>query len=64
MKAETLLAKLNELRKDAEGDPTDAEWLALHHAFCFISYKMSEFQAYLDEVARNPGKHGSQDDEH
>ena len=52
MKAEPLLAKLNELRHEAEGDKTDLEWLALHHAFCFISYKMGEFQKYLDEVAQ------------
>jgi len=51
MKAEVLLAKLNELRKDAQGDPEDLEYLALHHAFCFISYKMGDFQKYLDEVA-------------
>jgi hypothetical protein len=51
MKAEPLLAKLNELRKDAQGDPNDPEWLTLHHAFCFISYQMGEFQKYLDEVA-------------
>ncbi len=51
MRAETLLAKLNELRKDAEGDPQDLEWLALHHAFCFVSYKMGDFQKYLDEHA-------------
>lgn len=51
MKAETVLAKLNELRKDLEEDPEDLEWFALHHAFCFISYKMGEFQKYLDEVA-------------
>lgn len=51
MKAEPLLAKLNELRHEAEDDKTDVEYLALHHAFCFISYKMSEFQKYLDEVA-------------
>ncbi|MCK6483496.1 MAG: hypothetical protein HUU22_13140 [Phycisphaerae bacterium] len=50
MKAETLLAKLNELRKDASGDETDLEWLALHHAFCFISYKIGDFQKYLDEA--------------
>lgn len=50
MKAETLLAKLNELRKDAAGDETDLEWLALHHAFCFISYKMGDFQKYLNEA--------------
>ncbi len=50
MKAEQILAKLNELRHDAEDDKTDIEYLALHHAFCFVSYKMGEFQAYLDEV--------------
>ena len=52
MKAEPILAKLNELRHEAEDDKTDMEYLALHHAFCFISYKMGEFQKYLDEVSR------------
>lgn len=61
MKAEPLLAKLNELRKDASGDEEDMEWLALHHAFCFISYKMGEFQKYLDEIAARDGK-GESDD--
>ncbi len=51
MKAEQILAKLNELRHDAEDDKTDIEYLAIHHAFCFLSYRMSDFQAYLDEVA-------------
>jgi hypothetical protein len=51
MKAETVLAKLNELRKDLPEDPDDLEWFTLHHAFCFISYKMGDFQKYLDEVA-------------
>lgn len=51
MKAEMILAELNRARKDLGEDPTDIEWLALHHAFCFISYKMSEFQKYLDEQA-------------
>ena len=51
MRAEPLLAKLNELRHEAESDKEDPEYLALHHAFCFISYKMAEFQAYLNEVA-------------
>ncbi|MCB9851237.1 MAG: hypothetical protein H6817_11110 [Phycisphaerales bacterium] len=51
MKAETVLAKLNELRKDLDADPEDLEWFTLHHAFCFISYKMGDFQKYLDEVA-------------
>ena len=55
MKAEPLLAKLNELRHEAEDDKTDIEYLALHHAFCFISYKMAEFQTYLNEVDKNAG---------
>jgi hypothetical protein len=50
VKAEPILAKLNELRHEAEDDKTDLEYLALHHAFCFISYKMGEFQKYLNEV--------------
>jgi hypothetical protein len=50
MKAEKLLAELNRLRGDLDKDPTDLEWLTLHHAFCFISYKMGEFQAYLDDA--------------
>lgn len=52
MKAETILAELNRLRKDLDEDRSDIEWLALHHAFCFISFKMGEFQKYLDERAR------------
>lgn len=52
MKAETLLAELNRLRKDLKEDPTDVEWLTLHHAFCFISYKMSEFQKYVEQEDR------------
>jgi hypothetical protein len=50
MKAEPILAKLNELRHEAEDDKTDIEYLTLHHAFCFISYNMGDFQKYLDEV--------------
>ena len=62
MKAEPILAKLNELRHEAEGDPKDPEWLALHHAFCFLSYKMGEFQKYLDTVAAD-AKQGAADDD-
>ncbi len=51
MKAETILAELNRLRKDLVEDPSDAEWLTLHHVFCFVSYKMGDFQKYLDEQA-------------
>lgn len=49
MKAENLLAELNRLRKDIGEDKSDLEWLAVHHAFCFISYKMSEFHKYVEE---------------
>ena len=51
MKAETILAELNRIRKDMGEDPTDLEWLTVHHAFCFISYKTAEFQKYLDDQA-------------
>ena len=51
MKAEKLLAELNRLRGDLDKDPGDLEWLTLHHVFCFVSYKMGEFQAYIDEAA-------------
>jgi hypothetical protein len=54
MKVETLLAELNRLRADLDKDPTDLEWFTLHHVFCFVSYKMGEFQAYLDEAVK-PG---------
>jgi len=49
MKAETLIAELDRLRKDVPKDPSDIEWLALHHAFCFISYKMNDFRKYVEE---------------
>jgi hypothetical protein len=51
MKAETLLAELNRLRQDVPKDPSDLEWLTLHHVFCFVSYKMGEFQTYVDDQA-------------
>lgn len=51
MRAEPLLAKLNELRHEAEDDQESPEYLALHHAFCFLSYHIAEFQEYLSEVS-------------
>ena len=54
MKVEPILAELNRQRSDLPKDPTDIEWFALHHAFCFISYRMGDFQKYLDEVVK-PG---------
>ncbi|MEM7622408.1 MAG: hypothetical protein AAF235_04320 [Planctomycetota bacterium] len=51
IKAEVLLSELNQLRKDIDKDPSDVEWVTLHHVFCFVSYKMGDFQAYLNEEA-------------
>ncbi len=56
IRAEKLLAELNRLRTDLEKDPSEIEWFTLHHAFCFISYRMGEFQRYLDETVK-PGEH-------
>ena len=44
-----MLAELNRLRKDLGEDHTDLEWLTLHHVFCFVSYKMADFQKYMEE---------------
>ena len=52
LKAEVLLAELNRLRKDLDEDKSDLEWVTLHHAFVFISYKMADFQKYVDEQAK------------
>lgn len=52
MKAETLLAELDRLRKDAPKDEGDLEYVTLHHVFCFVSYKMTEFRAYVEEQDR------------
>lgn len=49
MKVEPLLAELNRLRKESSEDPTDPEYLALKHAFIFISLKTGEFQKYITE---------------
>jgi hypothetical protein len=47
--ADQVLARLYALRKDYADDPEDEDYQALHHAFLFISYNMSEFRAYLEE---------------
>lgn len=52
MKAETILAELNRIRQDLDEDPSDIEWVTLHHVFCFVSYKMNELQDYLDDQAQ------------
>ena len=47
--ADQMLARLYALRKDYADDPEDETYQALHHAFLFISYKIGDFKAYLDE---------------
>jgi hypothetical protein len=51
MRAETILAALNKMRKEMGEDKSDIEWVSIHHAFVFLSYKMTEFQKYVDEQA-------------
>jgi hypothetical protein len=51
MRAEVLLSELNRLRKDLKEDPSDLEWTTLHHVFCFVSYKMGDFQKYVNDQA-------------
>lgn len=53
--ADQLLAKLYALRKDYADDPEDETYLALHHAFLFISYKMGEFKEYVKREAEKAG---------
>jgi len=50
IKAQRVLAELNRLRSDLDRDPADLEWFTLHHVFCFVSYNMAAFQAYLDQA--------------
>ncbi len=49
MKAETLLAELDRIRKDVPKDPSDLEYLTLQHVFAFVSYKMADFKQYVEE---------------
>ncbi|MEZ6140514.1 MAG: hypothetical protein R3B84_08080 [Zavarzinella sp.] len=50
LNTEQLLAKLYEIRKDYADDPEDPTYLALHHAFLFISYKIGDFKEYVANV--------------
>ena len=54
LSVEQILSKLNELRKEYhdEDDPDNEEYLALHHAFLFLSYQMEAFKKYVAEAAR------------
>lgn len=53
LKAEPLLAQLREAYKEWEDDKESDEYVALYHAFCFISYKVGDFQKYLNEVTKD-----------
>ena len=48
---EQVLSRLNELRKEYQDDddPNNEQYLALHHAFLFLSYQMDAFRRYLAE---------------
>ena len=48
LNADQMLARLYALRKDYADDPEDEMYQSLHHAFLFISYKISDFKAYLE----------------
>ncbi|MEK6708977.1 MAG: hypothetical protein AABZ64_00195 [Nitrospinota bacterium] len=52
MKPEPVLAKLNELRKNAEGEG-GVEEKALYHAFCYVSYEVGPFGEFV-EKGREP----------
>lgn len=56
LNADQLLARLYALRKDFADDPESGEYQALHHAFLFISYNMSEFRHYLEEEQKKAEK--------
>ena len=47
--ADQLLARLYTLRKDYADDPEDETYQALHTAFMFLSYRMNEFKAFVEE---------------
>jgi hypothetical protein len=49
LSVEQILSRLNELRKDFQDDidPENEHYLALHHAFLFLSYNMEAFKKYV-----------------
>lgn len=49
LNADQLLARLYALRKEYADDPEDETYQALHHAFMFISYHMSQFKEYVQQ---------------
>jgi hypothetical protein len=47
VKVEPVLAKLNGLRKDTQGEG-GLEEKAIYHAFCFISYEVGPFTGFVE----------------
>ena len=57
MKVEPVLAKLNELRKDAQGENSPEE-AAIYHGFCFVSFEMGAFTGFVEQDTPLTGKKG------
>ncbi len=57
MKVEPVLAKLNALRKDTEGEG-GVEEKAIYHSFCFISYEVGPFTEFVESGVEPSGKKG------
>jgi hypothetical protein len=49
---EEILVQLGSLRKEYQDDEEDPTYQALHHAYLFISYKIGDFRAYVQEAKR------------
>ena len=45
MKVESILAKLNDLRKDCKGEEEIEQ--AVYHVFCFVSYEINSFANFV-----------------
>lgn len=62
MKVEPVLAKLNALRKDTQGEG-GVEEKAIYHAFCFISYEVGPFTGFVEAGEPPSEKKGVSPDE-
>ena len=61
MTSDEILAKLFALRKDYEDDKEDPTYQSLHHACLFISYRIADFKAYLQDAARHESSPDGED---
>ena len=50
------MARLYSLRKEFSDDPEDETYLALHHAFVFISYNTAAFREYIKNETEKDAK--------